>query len=198
MRTLCFGGTFNPIHHGHLIGARAAAEEGGFGRVLLIPAGRPPHKDAAVAGAEATDRLAMCHAAVLGDPFFEVCDLEIRRSGRSYTVETVEALAGQMQRPIDWLIGADSLPTLPTWHRPLDLLRHAIIHYLARPGYEINWDELPEPYQGLRQNCLPAPRIDISSTDIRRRIAGGQPIDYLTPPAVVRYIRDRRLYATGR
>jgi nicotinate-nucleotide adenylyltransferase len=194
MRTLCFGGSFNPIHHAHLLCARAAAENGGFDRVLLIPSARPPHKpdQSQIAGAEF--RLAMCQLAVAGDPFFRVDDLELRRDGPSYTLLTARELRHKGMAEIHWLIGADMLEFLPQWHQPLQLLQNVTFHVMARPGWQFNWQKLPDAYQSLQNNILQAPLIDISATDIRNRIRAGRPIDYLTPPAVVNYIRQHNLY----
>lgn len=194
MATLCFGGSFNPIHHGHLIGARSAAESGGFDRVLLIPSAVPPHKDAAQVMATAEDRIAMCRLAISGDPFFAVSAIELERSGPSYTVDTVRALNASTGQPVHWLIGADMLPTLPTWHKSEELLAIAHLHFVARPGWSIDWHTLPTAVRRLEGNRLEAPLIEISASDIRRRVAMGKAITFLTPPAVASYIADKGLY----
>lgn len=198
LHKLCFGGTFNPIHHGHLLVARAVAEARGFDRVVLIPSAQPPHKPGSADLAAADDRLIMCQLAVEGSPgssgLFEVNDLELRRHGPSYTIDTARSLTRQGWGKIHWLIGGDTLPLLSTWHEPQALLREVEFIVVERPGSEIDWDQVPPEYRHLRQNCVAAPRIDISATDIRRRRAAGRPIDFLTPGPVVRYILDKGLY----
>lgn len=200
IRRLCFGGTFNPIHHAHLICARAVAEAAGFDRVTLIPSAQPPHKPEGAGGgtlaavAPAEDRLAMCRLAIQGNPMFEVNDLELRRSGPSYTIDTVRQLKREGWSAVDWLIGGDTVPQLPTWHQPAALMAEARFVVMARPGWELDWSNIPLPYQVLKSQVFVAPLIEISATEIRRRIHNGRPILYLTPPAVADYITQRRLY----
>jgi len=219
LKTLCFGGSFNPVHHGHLVTARAAAEVLGFNRVLLIPSGQPPHKPYHTDLAASHHRLAMCRLAVVGSDLFEVSDLEIARPGPSYTLLTVRELQQKGYaksysldvRPtvrdttfpsksrtivdkLAWLIGADMLNSLPKWHEPGALLNEVRFVILARPGYVFDWSGLGPDYQPLRSDVVQAPLLDISSTDIRARVRSGKPIDYLTPPAVVDYIRECGLY----
>ena len=194
MKTLCFGGSFNPIHHGHLICARAAAEEGGYGQVLLIPSAQPPHKPGDATLAARDHRLAMCRLAVEGDPFFAVDDLELRRTGPSYTIDTARELKRRGWTAVDWLIGADMLLSLPGWREPLQLLREVHFVVVARPGWTFQWDTLPPEYRGLAGHVVRAPLIDISGTVLRSRVAAGKPVDYFTPPAVCRYIERHGLY----
>lgn len=194
MRRLCFGGSFNPIHHGHLIGARAVAEAAGFDRVLLIPSSLPPHKLGASAMAPAGHRLAMCRLAVEGDSMFDVDDLELTRKGRSYTIDTARQLRGRGWQEVHWLIGADTVPLLPEWHEPDALLHEVSFVVMERPGYDLDWASLPAPLQSLRANVVGGPRIEISASDIRRRVAAGRSIRYLTPPAVENYLLRNGLY----
>jgi len=194
MPRLCFGGSFNPIHHGHLLCARAVAERLGFEGVLLIPSAQPPHKPDQSQIAPAKDRLAMCQLAVSGDNFFGISDLELRRNGPSYTLETVRQLKSAGWPAVSWLIGADMLNTLPTWHHPLELIQEANLILMARPGWTFDWESLGPEYQQLRQNVAEAPLIEISATDCRQRIAAGLSIAYLTPPAVCQYIAENGLY----
>lgn len=195
-----FGGTFDPVHHGHLIVARAVAEARGFERVTLIPANCPPHK--APARASAADRLAMLRLAVQGDGLFEVSDLELGRAGPSYTLDTLQAVRGKMGKAnLHWLIGMDSLADLPHWHRVEEVLGLARIVIAGRPGPE--GESVLEGLAGklavshlarLRAGVVPTPLIDISSTDIRRRVCEGKSVGYLVPEAVARYIAERGLY----
>ncbi len=199
MNTLYFGGSFNPIHHGHLLGARAAAEAGGYERVVLIPSARPPHKTGDLA--DAADRLAMCRLAVAGDEMFEVDDLELRREGASYTLQTVRELAGRTpapQEPIHWLIGADLLAGLVNWHRPQELMREAKLMVMGRPGWRFDFEALPPEFRPLRHNILPIPQLEISASDIRNRIRAGRSIRYLVPRPVADYLLDHRLYSPPR
>ncbi|HEX2973955.1 MAG TPA: nicotinate (nicotinamide) nucleotide adenylyltransferase [Tepidisphaeraceae bacterium] len=195
MQRLCFGGSFNPIHHGHLICARAVAEAAGYDRVVLIPSAQPPHKPNHAELARPEDRLAMTRLAAGCQPeLFEVNDVELQRPGRSYTIDTVRILKEQGWDRVDWLIGADMLRLLPKWHQPEALLREVNFVIIARPGWSFDWSSLPPAYRALEKNVHAAPQIDISATDIRQRIAAGRSIEFLTPPAVVEYIRARGLY----
>ena len=139
----------------------------------------------------------MCRLAVERSDLFDVSDLELRRSGPSYTVDTARALTRNGWDRVAWLIGGDTLPLLPDWHEPDALLREVEFVVVARPGWSIDWQSLPAAYHPLRARVVTAPLIEISATDIRRRVATGRSIDYLTPPSVVDYIRDRGVYAAG-
>jgi nicotinate-nucleotide adenylyltransferase len=198
MATLYFGGSFNPIHHGHLICARAVAALKNFDQVALVPSFQPPHKPNAANMAGALDRLTMCRLAVAGDPTFAVEDLELLRPGPSYTLDTVRALKARGEQEIWWLIGADMLLYLPGWHQSADLLAEVNFIAVARLGWEFDWQALPPEFRRLESNVVQAPLIQIGSTDIRRRVAEGLSIDYLTPPAVCRYIRNHGLYRTDK
>ena len=194
MKTLYFGGSFNPVHHGHLICARHAAERAVFDRVMLIPSANPPHKKASGDLAPAADRVRMCRLAVEGHAGFDVNDLETKRTGPSYTIDTARTLAKSSGGRVSWLIGADMLRTLPTWHEPQALLAEVDFVVLARPGWSFDWQSLPEPFRKLKANVVEAPLIGISATDIRRRVRDRLPIDFLTPAPVVDYIRANELY----
>lgn len=194
MGNLVVGGSFNPIHHGHLLCARAAAEAAGLSGVVLMPSRSPPHKPNDPDLASAQDRLAMCRVAVAGVAAFTVDDREMRRTGPSYTIDTVRELRREGWPAVHWMIGADMLLILPTWRQARELMEEANFVIVARPGWTIDWNQLPEPFRRLRENVVTAPLIDISATDIRRRVAAGQSIDFLTPPAVVDYIRSRAVY----
>src|SRR5690606_12868952 len=122
MATLWFGGSFNPIHNGHLICARAVAERAGFDKIVLVPSAQPPHKPDATDLASPQDRATMCRIATQEDPLFAVDDLELTRPGASYTIDTVAELKQRGEQEVNWLIGADMLAILPQWHRPEDLI----------------------------------------------------------------------------
>lgn len=197
MRQLCFGGSFNPIHHGHLICARAVAEQCGYDHVALIPSLQPPHKQADTDIAAAEHRLEMCRLAVMDEPLFEVNDIELNRTAPSYTIETARELHRRGWTEVHWLIGADMAVDLPLWHEAASLLIEVHFVVMARPGWSFNWTGLPKEFQHLQQQVVAAPLIDISSTDIRRRLSDGKSIRYLTPPAVRTYIEKQGLYAAS-
>ena len=136
----------------------------------------------------------MCQLAVAGQRGFEVSDVEVGRTGLSYTIDTARELKRQGWERVSWLIGADMVATLPTWHEPEALLEEVDFVVMARPGWVFEWDALPAPFRRLRERVVEAPLIDVSATEIRRRVKGGLPIDFLTPEPVVRYIYDRGLY----
>jgi nicotinate-nucleotide adenylyltransferase len=198
MPSLYFGGSFNPIHHGHLRCAEAVANTAGYDRVVLIPNSRSPHKPDNPELASPQDRLAMCRLAITErggqTPGFEVSDIETRRSGPSYTIDTAQELHNEGHAEVHWLIGADMLLSLPRWHRPLDLLRAVHFVIMARPGWTIDWNALPPEYRHLKEQVVAAPVIDISSTEIRRRVRQNLPIDDLVPASVARYIAEHHLY----
>lgn len=205
MRHLCFGGSFDPVHLGHLRCAQAVADgdlpPGGFGRVVLIPAAISPLKTGDRAPpAEAGDRLAMCRLAAdeenarLNRLLFEVDDLELSRPGPSYTIDTVRALRARGLTDPWWLIGADQLALLPRWREAETLLQEVNFLVVARPGWSFDFDALPAPFQALRDRVVTAPLLDISATDIRRRVAEGRSITGLVPASVERHILRRGLY----
>jgi nicotinate-nucleotide adenylyltransferase len=194
MRTLCFGGTFNPIHYGHLIGARCAAESAGFDRVMLIPCMQPPHKQGDTKIAAPEHRLAMCRLAIEADPLFEVSEIELQRSGPSYTIDTARELKSMGWSSVHWLVGADMAKNLPLWHKPVELLAEVQFLLIARPGWTFDWSTMPAEYRHLEQHIVRTPLIEISSTSIRDREKAGKPISYLTPPGVADYIRRNNLY----
>lgn len=193
-RCLCFGGSFNPIHLGHLITARAVAESAGFNKVLLIPSHQPPHKRQNGDIADASHRLAMCRLAVADDPLFEVTDVELLRPGPSYTIDTVRELKRNGWSNVHWLIGADMLNILPKWHEPQALLAEANFVVMSRPGWSFDWASMPRDYHRLQQSVVAAPLIQISATEIRQRLHAGRPITYLVPEPVRHYIEHNRLY----
>jgi nicotinate-nucleotide adenylyltransferase len=191
---ICFGGTFNPIHLGHLICARAAAEAVGATTVVIIPAGNPGHKGDRTDLAPATDRLAMCRAAVEGIDGFEVDDRECRRPGATYTIDTVRELKKSGWGEVTWLIGADMLNSLPSWHEAIALGAEARFVVMARPGTKFAWERLPDWVRALEKDVVTVPQIDISATEIRRRVGMGLPVEFFCPENVCRYIAGHRLY----
>lgn len=194
MTQLCFGGSFNPIHVGHLVVSRAVAEACGFDGVLLIPSATPPHKLPTADLAEPLARLTMCQLVAQSNPFFSVSDIELKRDGPSYTLETVRQLKAGGISQVDWMIGADMLNYLPKWHRPLDLIKEARLWIALRPGHEVDWSALPEELKILKGQVVRTPLFEISATEIRRRARVGKSLKYLVTPEVERYMVERRLY----
>jgi nicotinate-nucleotide adenylyltransferase len=195
------GGTFDPIHVGHLALARSAQEQLGLDRVIVVPAGRPPHKrDQPITPAE--DRLAMVELAVAGEPGIDVSRIEIDRPGPSFTIDTAEALLGEgaaAGRPIELtiILSAESFAELPTWHEPDRLLRLARIAVAPRPGHPAPTPDRLDPRLSAyadRFDVLDGPHLDVSATDIRRRVAADQSIVGLVPPSVAAYIEAHHLY----
>jgi len=195
------GGTFDPVHVGHLSLAESALEAFGLERVVFIPSAVTPHKrHVRITGAR--HRLAMLRLAVEDHPKLDVSTLELDRGGVSYTVDTLEAL--RRDHP-DWdlwfLIGMDSLRELHLWHRAPDLLRLCTVATLERPGVDRPLEAVPgfspEESARLLQHAAPGRHVDVSSSGVRSRIAENLPIGYLVPPAVEAYIRAHRLYRAG-
>ncbi len=195
-----FGGTFNPVHLGHLIAAQDAADAFDLSRVLFLPCDCPPHKTARQLASTA-HRVAMLEAALEGSLLFEVCDLEVRRGGTSYSIDTMRELARRYPAAaLYFIIGADTLLELHTWKAIGELLELCSFITLTRPGFAITPDlagrlQLPAPWpEKLLANLATGHQVDISSSDIRYRVAEGLRIAYLTPPAVEMYIMEHRLY----
>jgi len=191
------GGTFDPIHHGHLAIAEEAREALGLERVLFMPASSPPHKP----GQPVTDpahRLAMVRLAVAGNPAFEASELEVLRGGASYTVDTLEALrVNGLVTP--WLIlSSEALALLPTWREPRRILELARIAVVPRGGFDPlgpAWLEGAFPGAADRVTFLTGPLLPISGSVVRRRARAGRSVRYLVPDAVAAYIAAHRLYA---
>jgi nicotinate-nucleotide adenylyltransferase len=193
------GGTFDPVHIGHLLAAQAALEAFQLDRVVFIPSAVPPHKRHAKV-ADATHRLAMLRLAVKGLPQFAVSTVELDRGGVSFTVDTLTALrAAQPDWDLWFIVGMDSLRELHLWHRTLDLLELCTVATLERPGVDTPLDAVPGLpaawSQQLLRHVAPGRRVDVSSSEIRSRIAEKRPIRYLVPCEVETYIRTHRLYA---
>ena len=187
-----FGGTFDPVHLGHLRVASDAYEALSLDRVLFVPAANPPHKTGRPVS-DAEHRLKMARAAIEGDSRFGVDDLEIRRGGTSYTVETLREL--QSREPdaeLVFLLGVDQFRSLDTWREPREVARLARLAVFARGG---ETHDLAGPYEGV---AVAVRRIDVSSTEIRSRVAAGRSIRYLVPEPVLRIIESQRLYAMGK
>jgi len=181
------GGSFDPVHHGHLIAGRIAAEALGLDELRFVPAREQPFKEGRH-GAPAADRAAMLDLAVAGAPGFAVERVELDRPGPSYTVDTLKALrARDPGAELTLLLGADAAAELDAWHRAEELPGLARIVVFGRPG-------APMPATPLITGTVEVPAIEISATEIRARVRAGRPIRYWVPDAVAEYIARHRLY----
>ena len=190
-----FGGTFDPPHFGHLALAEWARESLRLDLVLFVPAGQPPHKRRSDLSA-AKDRLAMTRLAVRGQPAFRVSSIETRRTGPSFTVDTLRLLRDRYPGARCFLlIGADSLADLDHWRDPEEIVKLATLAVAIRPG-----ERIPRATRafGRRPVWLDNPGLEISSSAIRARARSGRSIRYLVPDAVARYIERRGLYHRAR
>ncbi len=190
------GGTFDPVHHGHLAIAEEAREALGLERVLFVPAASPPHKPGQPVSAP-EDRLAMVRLAVAGNPAFDASDIEISRGGASYTVDTLSALrSGGLEEP--WLVlSSEALVLLPSWREPQRILELARLAVVPRDGFDPlgpDWVRAHFPGAADRVRFLPGPLLPISGSVVRRRAHVGRSVRYLVPDAVAAYIADHRLY----
>jgi nicotinate-nucleotide adenylyltransferase len=206
LRVGILGGTFDPIHFGHLAIAEEVAEILELDRVLFVPASVPPHKlhdDVA----PAADRAAMVACAVVGNPRFSLCRIELDRDGPSYTADTLSSLADEaarqrVARELFFILSADALADFRGWHDPERVVALATLAVVPRPGSpapELDWAlaQLPPsatPPARPRVECIDTVPLATSSTDIRRQVAAGRSIRYLVPPAVEEYVREHRLY----
>lgn len=204
-----FGGTFNPVHLAHLRVAEEVRETLALARVLWVPSGDPPHKPRPRVAA--AHRLEMVRRATASNPSFEVLDLEVRRDGPSYSLDTLDALRAAHPNARLWFIlGVDALEEIQTWHRPEALFERASFAVVPRPGTAprplaerlggtLARAFRPGPH-GLEHPSghvlreVPVSPLAISASDVRRRIARGASVRYLVPEAVVEYIEKHRLY----
>jgi nicotinate-nucleotide adenylyltransferase len=195
------GGTFDPVHLGHLAVAEDAREALGLERVLLMPAGQPPHKPSRRI-ASAADRLAMLELAVGGHPGFEVSSIELDRPGPSFTVDTLGALdaaarAAGREPDLWFVLSSEAFLALPTWREPERILELSRLAVAPREGHALpptDWVEGRFPGRGDRIRILDGPYLCVSATEIRARVAAGRSISYLVPDAVAAYIGDHDLY----
>ena len=187
------GGTFDPIHHGHLVAAEEARHAFSLDRVLFVPVGDPwqkSHTDVS----PADDRVAMVELAIADNGAFGISCVDVNREGPTFTIDTLRALAEE--RPgaeLCFITGADAILEILTWKDPQEVLRLATFVAVTRPGHDLA--DLRALGIEDRVEILEIPALAISSTDIRARVADGRPIRYLVPAPVERYIRDRGLYA---
>ena len=198
MKTGIYGGTFNPIHKGHLHIVEAFRKGLGLDRVLLIPTRVPPHKAAPDLGSP-QDRFAMCQLAIQGQPWLELSDMEMRREGKSYTAETLEELSALYpQDQFYLLMGEDMFLTLGRWYRPETIFSLASVCTAPRSvhGRDALREKALEYTGTFHARCFldHIPYLPISSTQVRQAVARGEDAASLVPEAVARYIRERGLY----
>ncbi len=217
MKVGVFGGTFNPIHYGHLRAAEEVREKLGFEKILFVPSGKPPLKTKDIAAA--AHRFEMTRLAVLDNTFFEISDIETRRTGKSYTVKTIEELKkAYPSREFYLILGTDAFLDIPNWRRPERLIALANFVIISRPGFrfadlrqspyiqKINRQTLKKIDKAEQDVCTSALEsrreavllrvtpIEISATDIRDTLKEGKSIKYLLPAEVQSYIIKNKLY----
>jgi nicotinate-nucleotide adenylyltransferase len=199
MRIGVFGGTFDPIHVGHLVAAVNARHTLGLDRVLFVVANEPWQKVGDRPVSPALDRLTLVDAALGDVDGLEASRLEIDRGGPSYTVDTIEELR-RLEPTADLylIIGADVIAGLATWERLDDVRREATMVVVNRPGSTPVLPGQDGPLAGWNAVAIEIPALEISSTDLRERAATGRPLDYLIPEGAVRMIKQRGLYARDR
>lgn len=200
MRVGLFGGSFNPVHMGHLVVAQDAVEAFDLDRVVFVPCGHPPHKPSGELAA-GEHRAAMIEAAIEGDPRFALSRCELERPGVTYTIDTVRAMrAARPDDSLHFLIGADTLTELHSWREIGTLLGLCEFLTLVRPGFDPARIDpasfgLPDPWPArLLGRIARVHEVGISSSDIRMRLAEGLGIRYLVPDCVERYISEHHLY----
>jgi nicotinate-nucleotide adenylyltransferase len=200
MRVGIFGGTFDPVHLGHLILAEQCREQAKLDQVLFVPAALPPHKRAQPLTPFA-QRVEMLTLAISGHPAFRVEEMEKDRAGPSFTVDTLTQLhAARPDDELCFILGSDSVHDLPLWYQPRRILELATLLVVARADWPVfSAQEVKASLQleddfALRYQIVEAPLITLASRDIRRRISEGRSVRYMTPRAVEAYIEDKGLY----
>jgi nicotinate-nucleotide adenylyltransferase len=191
------GGTFDPIHYGHLAAAEEARVKVELEKVIFVVAGLPPHKmDEEVTSVE--HRLAMVGLGIASNPYFEISRVDVDRPGPSYTVDTISILQEKSggEAEFFFVMGLDSLLELPTWHEPQRLIGLCRLIAVSRPGFKVDLARLEASVPGIsaRVEIIDMPEMDISSTDLQRRVREGLPIKYQVPDKVERYIEEHRVY----
>ena len=195
-RLAILGGTFDPIHFGHLALGAEICWQLDVARVFFVPAAQQPFK-ANLEVTAAHHRLAMVRIATAGNSAFDVCDLEIVRGGRSYSFDTVTTLQeDNPQAELIFVVGADVLRDLHRWYRIEQLLALCRFVVVNRPGYQLDLDPVFAVLPAARDRIMPivGPALDISSTDLRARLARGAPVRYQVPDTVLQYVQEHGLY----
>lgn len=197
MKLGLLGGTFDPIHYGHMVAAEEALARLGLDRVLFIPAGQPPHKLGRVRSPLGV-RIRMVELAIASNLQFELSLVDARRAGPAYSVDTVAALTEERGPDTEFffIIGADSLHDLLSWRDPQRLVQLCRLAVVSRPGYAFDIEHLRVSIPNIEDRVVfvPIPEMGISSTDLRERVATGLPIKYQLPESVEGYIYEMGLY----
>jgi len=196
LRIGVLGGTLDPVHHGHLFAAGEAQARYDLDHVLFVPCGHAPHKDERIVS-PGEHRYAMCVLATASNRRFRASRIELEREGPSYTIDTLRQLRAVhgADTELFFIIGADAVLEIDTWHMPDAVLQEARCVAVSRPGSELSdLRSVLEEGRAARVETLDLPGLEISATDIRRRVREGCPIRYLTPDAVVSYIEREGLY----
>jgi nicotinate-nucleotide adenylyltransferase len=198
MRLGVLGGTFDPIHYGHLSAAEATRAHLKLDAVLFVPAGMPPHKVGNRINSP-QHRLAMVRLAIASNPHFVLSTVDLDRPGPHYTVDMMIILRKEWGVSADdcyFIMGYDSLLDLPTWHKPVRLIHLCRLAVAQRPGYSMQMEEMEEVLPGIarRVDFVPMPLLDIASHELQERVRAGLPIKYLLPERVERYIYEHGLY----
>ena len=203
-KVVLFGGTFDPVHNGHLEIARSIAGQCSFERITFVPTAHPPHKAQPYASAE--HRLAMLRLAIASQELFDICELELTRPGLSYTFDTLRAIRGQAGKgaKLYWIIGADMLEDLPSWYRASEVIDMADIITAVRPPWHERLEDIfssleasfnSQQVERLRGHLVRTELIDICSSRIRDMVGNGRAVECLVPDAVCNYISEQGLYA---
>lgn len=197
MKVGILGGTFSPIHYGHLLLAETAYDRFGLDKVLIMPAGDPYFKDLNKIAAD-EHRENMTRLAIEDNPHFEFSDLELKREGKTYTVDTLSELTSQHpDNEYYFIVGSDTLYSIEKWYRPVEIFQMVKLLTSCR---NIEKEELNKQIDHLKNKFdakiynLYMPNIDISSTDIRDKVKHGMSVRYFTPDPVIRYIQENKLY----
>jgi len=196
------GGTFDPIHIAHLAIAENCWDQLGLSEVLFIPAGDPPHKQHRGV-APAVHRVAMVERAIAGNPHFRVSRVDVNRPGLSYSVDTLESLRAELgtEAELFFIVGSDSLTDLPNWRDPRRLIELCTVVAVNRPGYprpDLKQIDARIPGASGRTRFVDVPDLNLTSSEIRRRVAEGRTIRYLVPDPVRDYIIEKQLYRVAR
>ncbi len=194
-----FGGTFDPIHLGHLLIAEELKFRLDLDRVLFLPSNQPPHKTGQTVSSN-SDRMTMLERALSGNPHFDISTVDLDRPGLSYTSDSLGILKeAHAESELLFLMGQDSLRDLPTWHEPNTIVGHVRLGVALRPGVNVDLESIVAAVPAARDRIIlvPVPLIQISSREIRRRVRNGEPITYHVPKPVEDHIVSRSLYQDG-
>ena len=195
-----FGGTFDPIHNGHLIVAEEVRNRLGLVEVLFVPTGQPWMRTDSIS--EAKHRVGMVRLAISGKPYFKISTIEVERAGPTYTVDTIRELKSQRDEgdELYFILSWDTLSSFPRWKDPSRLLELCHLVAVPRPGYKLpDMKKLEAELPGLSRRLflLDKPEIDVSATEIKKRVAAGLSIGHLVPESVEKYIKMHNLYKNG-